>query len=73
VFQLKGDGFKSLECVIFNRWGELIYEWQNIKDSWNGVSMAGVEVSDGVYFYIIKATGNDGIVYKHQGPILLAR
>ena len=73
VFVVKSGGLKYFECHIFNRWGELIYEWTNINDGWNGISMAGVNVSDGVYFYIIKAMGNDGVLYKDQGPILLTR
>ena len=73
VFSLKSRGIKTLDCKIFNRWGELIYEMINVKDTWSGFSLSGLEASDGIYFYIINANGFDGKIYKHQGSLMLAK
>ena len=73
VFNVKAAGLNSLECKIFNRWGMLIYEWDQLNGGWNGLTMSGAEVPDGIYFYIIKATGNDAVPYKFNGYVNLVR
>ncbi len=40
--------------LIFDRWGELIYEWDNIKDGWDGY-INGTKAQNGVYIYKIRA------------------
>jgi flagellar hook assembly protein FlgD len=40
---------------------------------WDGRTAAGVNVSDGTYYYIIKAQGLDGKVYNETGFVLLTR
>jgi gliding motility-associated-like protein len=64
VFTPNGDGindfftlFKSdaigLNCKIYNRWGNLIYEWDGQGNSWDGTVMqTGKPASDGVYYYV---------------------
>jgi gliding motility-associated-like protein len=46
------DGFL---IKIYNRWGRLLYESTNIDFKWDGTTTGGDEVSDGVYYYIMKA------------------
>lgn len=71
VFTPNGDGIndkltfkmqtlKSVEGYIFNRWGKKVYEWTDINDEgWDGTINGGSPASPGVYFWIIKAVGND--------------
>ena len=40
--------------VIYNRWGDLVYESGNYQNNWNGVSNSGNNLVGGVYFYILK-------------------
>ena len=49
------DYYISNELVIFNRWGKKIYEINNYKNDWDGGNL-----SDGVYFYILKCHGEFG-------------
>ncbi|NQY09594.1 MAG: gliding motility-associated C-terminal domain-containing protein [Flavobacteriales bacterium] len=42
----------KLKGMIFNRWGEKLYQWSGVETSWDGRTLAGEEVSDRVYFYI---------------------
>ncbi|MFN5417050.1 MAG: nidogen-like domain-containing protein [Flavobacteriia bacterium] len=67
------DGFKSFECQIFNRWGNLVYEYSDIFSGWDGKTTNGKECSPGTYFY--KATGitYNGEELNYNGVIQLVR
>jgi hypothetical protein len=44
--------YLSNTLVIFNRWGQKVYEADNYKNDWDGGNL-----NDGVYFYILKCDG----------------
>lgn len=44
------NGLKSYECLIYNRWGDMIYESDNPLEGWEG-SKNGVEAPLGTYLY----------------------
>ncbi|MCX7954938.1 MAG: gliding motility-associated C-terminal domain-containing protein [Bacteroidales bacterium] len=46
-----------LQFYVFNRWGAIIYYLEAVTLTWDGYSSAGVKVSPGTYFYLIKGTG----------------
>jgi len=58
VFLIKGENIASLECKIFNRWGEKLYSWNEMDGVWNG-TYDNELVSDGTYFYILNVTWNN--------------
>jgi gliding motility-associated-like protein len=63
--------YKSLvefHCWIYNRWGNLVYEFTDPGDGWDG-TYRGKPVGTGVYYYVIKATGSDGVKYSPRGAI----
>jgi gliding motility-associated-like protein len=55
LFKVSSTGLKSLNCVIYDRWGLKMYEWDGINGSWDGNSKTGT-APDGTYFYIINYT-----------------
>ncbi len=56
VFRPSYTNVKKVNGSIYNRWGEIIYQWWGLNGYWDGVTMpAGVEVPEGTYYYIIKA------------------
>jgi gliding motility-associated-like protein len=57
---------------IYNRWGSLIYETNNINPGWDG-TFNGDSCPDGVYFYIIDATGFSKKTYHLHGTVTLLR
>ncbi|HTB05673.1 MAG TPA: gliding motility-associated C-terminal domain-containing protein [Bacteroidia bacterium] len=73
VFHVTAGGFATYFIEIFNRWGEKVFEANSPDIDWNGRSTAGVEESDGTYYYIIKTTGYDGKAYNLTGYIQLIR
>ena len=67
--------YKSLaefHCWIYNRWGNLVYEFTNPDEGWNG-TYHGQLVDTGVYYYVVTATGTDGVKYKKRGDITILR
>jgi len=73
VFHVIVSGFKNYDIEIFNRWGEKLFEAQSPNIDWTGRSMAGVDESDGTYYYIIKVTDYTGKQTTYNGPLELIR
>ena len=73
VFTVDGVNLESVEGEIFNRWGQKMFSWSNIKGHWDGRTLAGEEAPDGTYFYIITAIGVDGTEYFKKGGFSLIR
>ncbi len=46
------DRYVSNQLIIFNRWGERVFEAKNYNNDWDGGNLP-----DGVYFYILKCQG----------------
>lgn len=46
------DDYTQVSLLIFNRWGNLIYENSNYKNDWNGTDRNGNPLEEGVYFYM---------------------
>lgn len=73
VFTVEGTNLESVEGTIFNRWGQVMFSWDNVRGSWDGRTPAGSEAPDGTYFYIITAAGNDGTEWFEKGGFSLIR
>ena len=73
LFTIEGVNLESVEGEIWNRWGQQMFSWNNIKGGWDGRTTSGTEVPNGTYFYIIKAKGNDGTEYFKKGTVSLLR
>ena len=63
----------KINVEIYNRWGERIYSWEGENKSWDGNGVDGQPLSEGVYFYVLQATGQDGYYYEKKGSITLVR
>lgn len=76
VFKAVGSGkIKSFEMLIFNRWGERVFESNNINNGWNGTFNENPS-PEGVYHWIIiyYPTGNFSTDKLSQsGYVLLLR
>lgn len=72
IFIVKHKSLVKFNAVVFNRWGQELYRWNNPDIGWDGTSH-GKNVNDGVYFIAIEAVGSDGIKYNHKGDINILR
>jgi gliding motility-associated-like protein len=72
-FFIINTGLNSLNCLIYNRWGELLATLTAPNQVWDGRTPNGGNAPDGTYFYIMQAQGTNGKTYKQNGPLTLVR
>jgi gliding motility-associated-like protein len=73
VFRFTSTNIQTMNCQIYDRWGIKVWELTTPFESWDGHNKTGVVCSDGVYYYLLKATGTDGKEYNKTGFIQLIR
>jgi gliding motility-associated-like protein len=72
VFNVFGQYIEVFEMRIFNRWGEMIYNTENIEQGWNGF-YKGNPVPEGTYVFRATITDQAGRSFDRSGTILLLR
>ncbi len=83
-FFLTTENLSELRLIIFNRWGNVVYDYtssdvSNDNPSWNGKTDKGDELDEGVYFYKYEGVGfesvigDPGIEIQGQGFLHLIR
>lgn len=70
---LSSQGIQTMNCIIVNRWGNVINEFDIPNFQWNGEDKEGNKMPEGVYFYSIVATTAGGLTFEKQGLIHLLR
>jgi gliding motility-associated-like protein len=66
------ENIMSLHVMIFNRFGKLFYNSNDVNFKWDG-TYEGSKVELGVYTYIINAKGENGSDHKLTGTVTLVR
>ncbi|HNW89910.1 MAG TPA: gliding motility-associated C-terminal domain-containing protein [Bacteroidales bacterium] len=72
IFYVRGQDIKYMDLLIYDRWGEKIFESEDIAVGWDG-TYKGKEMPSGVYVYKLTVTMNDGSEIKKKGNISLVR
>lgn len=72
VFFASTVNIKELNVRIFNRWGEVLFESNDVHFIWDG-TYGGVLVQDGTYVYKISYISNDGVEGKAIGHVVILR
>ncbi|MCK9453488.1 MAG: gliding motility-associated C-terminal domain-containing protein, partial [Bacteroidales bacterium] len=65
-FYVIAQGIIAFNVQLFNRWGEKLYESNNLEEGWDG-TFNGVDCKQDVYTYKVKVTGFDGKDYEYKG------
>jgi gliding motility-associated-like protein len=73
TFRVISTGLASLNVTIFNRWGQEVATLGRVDQAWSGRSTAGEPLSEGTYFYVLKAHGLDGVWHELKGSVTLLR
>jgi gliding motility-associated-like protein len=73
VFKPEGIGALSYTMQIFNRWGEIVFESQNVDEGWDGYYKSD-QVQEGVYVYRILLRDEKYLKYhEYNGIVSLIR
>jgi gliding motility-associated-like protein len=67
-----GTSIREFNMYIYNRWGELLFQSNDIKQGWNGEAN-GIPCPDGVYIYLIHAIGTNEQSFNLHGTVTLLR
>ena len=71
VFVVNGNNTQKMDCKIYDRWGKEVNVSLDVNVNWNGTTLNGDKVSDGVYYYVINALSTTGEEIKKNGFITL--
>jgi trimeric autotransporter adhesin len=72
VLLVYGYTIQSMQFMIFNQWGEKIFESNNQSIGWNG-TYKGKPQPSGVYIYVARFILKDGTVVNRKGATNLIR
>jgi gliding motility-associated-like protein len=67
LFLINSRGLTSFELKIYDRWGVQLAHITSINEGWDGRTKAGAPASDGTYYYIFAAKGDDKKEYNQTG------
>ncbi|MBM3430530.1 MAG: gliding motility-associated C-terminal domain-containing protein [Bacteroidetes bacterium] len=70
IWKIYTECIEGVKCEIFNRWGNKIYEFNDLTEGWDGTTTSGEEAVNGVYFYkvtfdLFGDEENDEIYHGH--------
>ena len=66
------ENIDDMNVVIMNRWGQVVFESDEVNFEWDGKSN-GVDCPEGVYFFRYSAIGAQGESFEGHGYVHLIR
>jgi gliding motility-associated-like protein len=72
-FRILTENLSTYSLEIYNRWGVQVFTTIYSGQFWDGRTTSGSECSDGTYYYIIRAIGEDNKQYLLKGFVTLIR
>jgi gliding motility-associated-like protein len=73
-FKAYGYGIENYIMKIYNRWGEILFESNDINRGWNGTTRDGKEIAPiGVYLYFIEVENIYGEIFIYQDALKIMR
>lgn len=73
IFNLRGNGILKSQLKIFNRWGELLFESDDLAIGWNGKTAQSTLCPEGTYFWQMTYSLRSGKSGSHSGSVNLIR
>ncbi|MCK6609584.1 MAG: gliding motility-associated C-terminal domain-containing protein [Bacteroidia bacterium] len=74
TFKVAATGFESIDIMVFNRWGQMVFRTNDIQIGWDGTDMRTKEdCQQDAYVYQVNATSFSGKKYSYSGSVTLFR
>ena len=64
------DEFPNNEFIVFNRWGNIVYEAKPYNNDWNGTNNNNKPLPEETYYYILRLDFGAGLIMKGDVTIL---
>ena len=64
------DAYPNNQLIIFNRWGDIVYDAQPYLNNWDGRNKNGQELPQGTYYYVLRLSVEAGEIFKGDVTIL---
>ena len=71
VLEEEPDRFPQNELVIFNRWGQIVFQQNNYQNDWRGTDGSGKSLPAGTYYYVLRLSIANKMVFK--GDLTIVR
>ena len=71
-FWVEASGYETYQILIFNRWGEKLYESHKLDEPWDG-KYKGELVEMDAYVFEVQLTSFSKKLYKYSGTVILVR
>ena len=72
ILKVLGKGIVDLELVIYDRWGEKVFETTDQNIGWDG-TYKGRELNTAVFVYYLKINAINGETIKEKGNITVMK
>lgn len=72
MLYVRGNNIKELTFIIYNRWGEKVFESKDINDGWDGTHK-GETLNPAVFVYYVEGTFIDGEPFSKKGNVTLVK
>lgn len=72
VFFVRGKGIATLSVKIYNRWGNKVFEINDVNQGWDG-TYKGSDQGTAVFVYVLEATFLNGKTVTESGDVSLIR
>lgn len=56
LFKVSGIGITNVSITVFNRWGQKVFNTNQLNEGWDGRTNSGTEVPEGTYYFVIEVT-----------------
>ena len=72
ILYVRGTNIKTMQLIIFNQWGEKVFESTSQQNGWNG-TFKNKPQPVGVYVYVLQVMLNNGSLLNLKGSVTLIR
>jgi gliding motility-associated-like protein len=72
TFGVNINNIKTFHMIIYNRWGQPLFESTQISQKWDG-TYKNSPVPVGVFYYVLNAVSEDGVPVNRAGHLTLLR
>jgi len=72
IFNFKSKYIEAVKMMIFNRWGEPVFQTTSVDQGWDG-NINGKPAPPGAYIHHTQLTDDMGITFTETGEVILIR